>query len=112
MRQPDEFQLDPEILAELEAIDATLAGEPVDPRFAEVAELALLVSIERPTPRLEFAAELDRRVSARFPRERRAPGESGPGARTGASGSKGGRGAGGGRWSRGLRFASFPAAGA
>jgi hypothetical protein len=110
MRQPDEFQLDPEILAELEAIDATLAGEPVDPRFAEVAELALLVSLERPTPPTSFATELDRRVEARFPRERRVPGESGPGTRSASGG--GGRGAGGGRWSRGLRFASFPAAGA
>jgi hypothetical protein len=110
MRQPDEFQLDPEILAELEAIDATLAGEPVDPRFAEVAELALLVSLERPTPPPSFATELDRRVEARFPRERRVPGESGPATRSASGGGR--RGAGGGRSSRGLRFASFPAAGA
>ncbi|MHB8691808.1 MAG: DUF4349 domain-containing protein [Solirubrobacteraceae bacterium] len=110
MRQPDDFQLDPEILAELEAIDATLAGEPVDPRFAEVAELALLVSIERPAPRPEFSVDLDRRVQDRFPRERRVPGESGPGTRSASGGGR--RGAGGGRWSRGLRFASFPAAGA
>ncbi len=40
----------------LDAIDATLAGEPVDPRFAEIAELALLLTAERPQPAPAFAA--------------------------------------------------------
>ena len=44
MRPSEEMPLDPEVLAELEAIDATLAGEPVDPIHAELAELALLLA--------------------------------------------------------------------
>lgn len=55
-----------EIAATLEVIDATLAGEPVDPGRAEVAELALLVRGERPKPADGFAHELDRRVGSRF----------------------------------------------
>lgn len=66
MRQLDEFPLDPEIAAQLDAIDATLAGEPVDPEYAELAELALLVTVERPQITPEFAAQLDERVSRRF----------------------------------------------
>ena len=78
MRLPDDFPIDPELQAELDAIDATLSGEPVDPRYAEVAELTLLLAAERPVMRTEFAAELDARVEQRF---RRVPGESDPGAR-------------------------------
>ncbi len=66
MRQLDEFPLDPEIAAQLEAIDATLAGEPVDPEYAELAELALLVTVARPQVAPEFAARLDERVNRRF----------------------------------------------
>lgn len=57
---------EPEVIATLEAVDATLAGEPVDPAFAEVAELALLVRAERPVPRTEFVHTLDGRVQQRF----------------------------------------------
>jgi hypothetical protein len=57
MPRPDE------ILDELEAVDATLAGEPVDPAYADVAELALLLASERPVPRPEFARDLDARVT-------------------------------------------------
>jgi hypothetical protein len=56
----------PEVLATLEAVDATLAGEPVDPAFAEVAELALLLREERSAPAGEFVRTLDRRVEQRF----------------------------------------------
>jgi len=92
MRPRDEQLLDPMIAEELDAIDATLAGDPVDPRFAELAELALLLAAERPDgPRPEFAHELDRRVQARF---RRAGG--GPVA-SGSGGSAAG-GAGAGSW--------------
>jgi hypothetical protein len=66
MRQRDELPLDPEIAAQLDAIDATLAGDPVDPAFAEIAELALLVRAERPAVRPGFAAELDERAARRF----------------------------------------------
>lgn len=58
--------LDPELLAELDAIDATLAGEPVDPVHAELAELALLLADGAPRPRDEFARKMDARVSRRF----------------------------------------------
>ena len=51
MRHLDETPIDPEIAACLDAIDATLAGEPVDPRHAELAELALLLADDRPRPR-------------------------------------------------------------
>ena len=71
MRPPD-----PQVTATLAAIDATLAGEAVDPRYAEVAELALLLRAERPAPESRFAARLDARVERRFqePRPpRRAP---------------------------------------
>src|SRR5579859_5850458 len=66
MRRLDEHEIDPEIEACLDAIDATLAGEPVDPRFAEMAELALLLADDRPRPRDAFTGELDARVARRF----------------------------------------------
>jgi Domain of unknown function (DUF4349) len=53
--------------AELEAVDAALAGRRVDPDHAELAELALLLRDERPEPAPAWAAQLDRRVEARFP---------------------------------------------
>ena len=62
MRRADDDLIDPEIAAELEAIDATLAGEPVAPRHAEVAELALLLVATRPEPQAEFVSSLDARV--------------------------------------------------
>jgi hypothetical protein len=66
MRRTDDTPLDPEIAAQLDAIDATLAGDPVDPQYAELAELALLLQAERPEVRPEFAARLDHRVEGRF----------------------------------------------
>lgn len=69
--------IDPEIEACLDAIDATLAGEPVDPRHAELAELALLLADERPRPSAEFARSLDARVADRFPRPRATSGAAG-----------------------------------
>jgi hypothetical protein len=68
MRLLDDSPPDPDVLEAIEAIDATLAGEPVDPRHAELAELALLLQAERPRPSDEFARSLDRRVEARFAR--------------------------------------------
>jgi hypothetical protein len=46
-------------MSELEVIDAVLAGEPVDPEFAELAELALLLRAERPAPETDVATRLD-----------------------------------------------------
>jgi hypothetical protein len=66
MRSLDDTPIDPEIAAELDAIDATLAGEPVDPCHAELAELALLLAAQRPAIDPDFAAAMDARVARRF----------------------------------------------
>ena len=58
--------LEPEVLAALEVIDATLHGEPVDPEHADLAELALILRDERPAPDGMFLTRLDRRVQDRF----------------------------------------------
>jgi Domain of unknown function (DUF4349) len=72
MRLRDDDTLTPEVERELDALEAALAGRPVDPRHAELAELAHELRAERPGPRPEFAAELDERASAGFPRSRAA----------------------------------------
>jgi hypothetical protein len=66
MRRLDDYPIDPDIAAQLDAIDATLAGDPVDPEHAELAELALLLADERPEPEPEFVRALDERVARRF----------------------------------------------
>jgi hypothetical protein len=66
MKRLDDTPLDPEIAAALDAIDATLAGEAVDPRHAELAELALLVAAERSEQQPASVATLDERVQRRF----------------------------------------------
>jgi Domain of unknown function (DUF4349) len=55
--------LEPEMAAALAAIDATLAGEPVDPEHAELAELALILRAERPAPAAAVTGEIDERVA-------------------------------------------------
>ena len=62
--------LEPEVEAALEAIDATLAGEPVDPEHAELAELSLILRSDRPAVRESFAATMDARVRDRFGTDR------------------------------------------
>src|SRR5947209_5448420 len=66
MRRLDDTPIDPEIAASLDAIDATLAGDPVDPRYAELAELALLLAADTPAIEPAAAQALDRRVERRF----------------------------------------------
>ena len=66
MRRLDENPMDPEIAAQLDAIDATLAGDAVDPEYAELAELALLLVAERPEMDHAAARSLDERVEHRF----------------------------------------------
>ncbi len=61
-RDPDEFPVDPEIRAELDAIDATLSGRIVDPEYAELAELAVLIAAERPKLAPASAQTIDERV--------------------------------------------------
>jgi hypothetical protein len=58
--------LEPEVEAVLEAIDATLAGDPVDPEHAELAELSLILRSERPAVPESFASSMDARVRDRF----------------------------------------------
>jgi hypothetical protein len=79
MRGPDSDPLTPEMATALLAVDATLAGEPVDPEFAELAELALILRDERPRTGDAFAASLDERVQRRFARP--APAARGTGLR-------------------------------
>ena len=66
MRLIDDAPMDPEVAAALDAIDSTLAGEAVDPQYAELAELALLLADDRPGVDPFFAHNLDDRVSGRF----------------------------------------------
>jgi uncharacterized protein DUF4349 len=66
MRLSEDLPLDPEVLAELDAIDATLRGEAVDPAFADLAELALLVAADRPQMTVDAAQSLDRAIERRF----------------------------------------------
>ena len=68
MRGPDSDPLGPEIAGALMAVDATLAGDPVDPEYAELAELALILREERPRTSDAFTARLDERVERRFAR--------------------------------------------
>jgi hypothetical protein len=76
MRRLDETPLDPEVAASLDAIDATLAGDPVDPAYAELAELALLLAAERPQPSPAFSQALDERVAQRFSAARPSAGKA------------------------------------
>ncbi len=62
----DQDPIDPEIAATLDAIDATLAGEPVDGGYAEIAEIALLLASDRPEVPPAFAQSLDQKVERRF----------------------------------------------
>lgn len=62
----DQDPIDPEIAATLDAIDATLAGEPVDGRYADIAEIALLLASDRPQVPPAFASSLDQKVERRF----------------------------------------------
>ncbi len=66
MRRSEDELIDPEVIAQLDAIDATLAGDAVDPRYADLAELALLLAAGRPELDETFASELDDRVTGWF----------------------------------------------
>jgi hypothetical protein len=55
-----------EITSALAVIDATVAGEAVQPEYAELAELSLILAATGEAPSPEFATELDRRVERRF----------------------------------------------
>src|ERR1700761_6309003 len=74
MRWADDEPLTPEVAGTLMAIDATLEGDPVDPEYAELAELALILRADRPEPSTAWSTELDARVSRRFAAPERAGG--------------------------------------
>ncbi len=63
--------LEPEMAAALAAIDATLAGDPVDPEHAELAELALILRAQRPVPAPAVTGTIDERVAQRVQRPAR-----------------------------------------
>ena len=67
MRLRREPEPTPETIRELEALDAALAGEPVDPEHAELGALAIALREEAPRPRPEFALALDLRARDGFP---------------------------------------------
>jgi hypothetical protein len=61
-----ERPIDPEVRRELDALDAALRGERVDPEFAQVAELASELREARPEPSNNFGGVLDARVATGF----------------------------------------------
>src|SRR5688500_10380451 len=73
MRLRRESDLDPEIRRELEALDAAITGESLDPRHEDLAALAMALRDERPAPRPEFALDLDLRVRDGFPTPEKTP---------------------------------------
>jgi Domain of unknown function (DUF4349) len=74
MSRPDTGPLEPEMATALLVIDATLAGEPVDPEYAELAELALILRADRPAASDAFGVSMDERVAKRFARPSRPSG--------------------------------------
>src|SRR4051794_34304752 len=65
-------RLDPRVVRELAAVDAGLAGLEVPDEHSDLAELAALAHEERSAIDAEFAALLDERAAAGFPRDGRA----------------------------------------
>ena len=72
MRLRETIELPDDAARELEALDAALAGRPVDDDLAELAELAVELRDERPLPADGFARDLDARARAGFRSERAA----------------------------------------
>jgi hypothetical protein len=59
--------LSPDVERELEAVDDALAGRRVAPDLTELADLALLLREDRPTPADGFGRHLDNRMECGFP---------------------------------------------
>ncbi len=68
MRARSDKPLDPRVEHELATIERALGGRETDPGDAALAELALLLRDERPDPDPGWAARLDERAAAGFPR--------------------------------------------
>jgi hypothetical protein len=60
--------LHPDVERTLDALDAALAGELVEPEFAELRDLALALQAERPVPPEQFTRGLDAQAAEGFPR--------------------------------------------
>jgi uncharacterized protein DUF4349 len=76
MKLRGEDRLHPEVEWTLKALDAALAGGPVEPDLAELRDLALALRAERPAPPPAFRAELDDRAATGFrkpPRRAKTP---------------------------------------
>ena len=56
MRRPEDDSMDPEVGRALAVIDATLAGDAVEPEDADLAELTLILAGQRPVPSRQFSA--------------------------------------------------------
>ncbi len=82
MRDPGK-PLDPRIAADLATVDRSLSGLPVEGGDADLAELALLLRDERPASEPRWAAQLDERAAAGFPRGGGGHGPQGPKGRRG-----------------------------
>lgn len=66
MSRRDRTPLPPDVARELAALDAALAGDPVDPDLADLGELAVQVRDARPRPDAGVVARLDERAAAGF----------------------------------------------
>ncbi|MEK6277723.1 MAG: DUF4349 domain-containing protein [Actinomycetota bacterium] len=66
----EDMTMDPQAERELEALEAALAGKPVDPEHADLAALASELHEMRVAPPEDFAAALDEQASTGFPRRR------------------------------------------
>ena len=64
MRRSEDMPLDPFAAAELEAIEAALAGREVDPEHAELAELSVLLATDHQYPDAPFTRDSTRRSLA------------------------------------------------
>src|SRR4051812_4837697 len=67
-RNEDDGSVEPEVQRDLSAVDAGLAGLEVHPDHGELASLAAAIRDEAPDIDAEFAAMLDERAAAGFPR--------------------------------------------
>lgn len=67
MKLRNDRSIDPQVERELQAIEHALAGEQVEPEFAELAALATAVHGDRPQAAPGFVAQLGERVERGFP---------------------------------------------
>lgn len=66
MRPRENEAMSPEVERELDALEAALAGKPVDAEFDELARFARDLRAERPESRRAFVVELDARAATDF----------------------------------------------